>query len=529
MSRLRSTALILAVQSSVLCFAADFGSYNLITEDRLKAHLTFIAHDLLEGRDTPSRGLDIAAEYIAAQCKLWGAKPGGDNGTYFQNMALRAPVTVAEGTSFSISGAAFKYAEDFAARPVAGFASGGTVYAGTGWIVPSIGLDSFKGLDVKDKIVVVHRAFTPPGMTFSELRGPKGQGAIDVTRAAAARGAKSVVYLVSDSEMPGIVRQTTTARRAGPSQPASNSIPEFFVGENIAKALFTGESSTIEKLNTAMSNGAPVASFALNKSISASASVNENKLMTKNVIAIVEGRDKALSAEYVAVGAHYDHIGMRPNARPGEDAIYNGADDDGSGTVALLEMAHAFAQGKRPKRSVIFVWHTGEEKGLWGSDYFVNNPTVPLKNILCQLNIDMIGRSATPGVKYSAQDPMTDNNSVYVIGGRRISNELGDIAEQVNHQLFRMKYDGYYDRPNDPQNLYGRSDHYNYAKMGIPIMFWFDGIHEDYHRVGDEISKIDFNKLCKVTQTIHATAFTLGERKDRLKITAPVKPSGGGN
>jgi Zn-dependent M28 family amino/carboxypeptidase len=241
--------------------------------------------------------------------------------------------------------------------------------------------------------------------------------------------------------------------------------------------------------------------------------------VTKNVIAIAEGSDPVLKNEYVAFGAHYDHVGMRTT---GEDRIFNGADDDGSGTVALIEMAHAAMKDRNHKRSFLFVWHTGEEKGLWGSEYFVNNPTVPLNNIITQLNADMIGRSATPGRSY--REPMTDSNSIHILGHGRLSSDLERIVYDVNRNFLNLRYETHYDRPNDPQNLYQRSDHYNYAVKGIPICFWFDGIHEDYHQVSDEVDKIDFPKLEKVSRTIFATAWTLANAPNRPRVDRNGRP-----
>ncbi|HVL39088.1 MAG TPA: M28 family peptidase [Fimbriimonadaceae bacterium] len=309
--------------------AAKVGSAEAITVPRLRAHLEFIAHDLLEGRNTPSRGLDIAAEYIAAQLKLWGVKPGAEDGSYFQSFPIRGGQT------------------------------------------------------------------------------------------------------------------------------------------------------------------------------------------TRNVVGIVEGTDPQLKLEYIALGSHYDHVGMGGNA---EDKIFNGADDDGSGTVALLEIAHALATGKRPKRSVLFVWHAGEEQGLWGSRYFVNNPTVPLKSIVAQLNIDMIGRSKQPGDQNPRNALLSGPNGLFVIGPNHSSRDLGKIFEQANASLYHLKLDPMYDEPNHPERLFFRSDHYSYAQKGIPILFFFTGLHEDYHGVGDEVHKIDFTKMERISRTIYATVWMLGNRSDRPKL-----------
>jgi Zn-dependent M28 family amino/carboxypeptidase len=214
-------------------------------------------------------------------------------------------------------------------------------------------------------------------------------------------------------------------------------------------------------------------------------------------------------------------VGKRGDG-PG-DTIWNGADDDGSGTVAILEIAHAFATGLRPKRSTLFVWHAGEEKGLWGSDYFVEHPTVPLKNIVTQLNIDMIGRSRAPGDTKPANANLADGNSIYVIGSRRLSDELADTIVAVNKNMLKLNLDYKYDDPKDPEHFYERSDHYNYARKGIPIAFFFNGVHEDYHGAGDEVSKIDFVRMEKVTRTVYGIGWTVANTNARPKVNKPIQ------
>ena len=234
--------------------------------------------------------------------------------------------------------------------------------------------------------------------------------------------------------------------------------------------------------------------------------------MVRNVVAKWEGSDAQLKDEFVAVSAHYDHIGIKENAKPGEDAIYNGADDDGSGTVGVLSIAEALAKvPTHPKRSLLLIWHCGEEEGLWGSGYFVAHPVVPLKQMITLLNIDMIGRSKSTGEAKPGNTNLTSADEIYVIGSRRINPHLAEISEQVNAEYYHLKLNYKYDAPNDPENLYERSDHYNYAQKGVPIIFYFDGVHEDYHGVGDEVSKIDFAKMERVSRTIYATLWELAE------------------
>jgi Zn-dependent M28 family amino/carboxypeptidase len=228
---------------------------------------------------------------------------------------------------------------------------------------------------------------------------------------------------------------------------------------------------------------------------------------------VLEGSDARLKNEYVALGAHYDHVGTGTPVNG--DAIYNGADDDGSGTTAVLALAEAFAKGQRPKRSILFVWHAGEEKGLWGSEYFTANPTVPLAQIVTQLNIDMIGRSRAEGDTKPENKDLTGTREIYVIGSRMMSTALGDISERVNRDYLNLTYNYKYDDPADPNRFFFRSDHYNYAAQGVPIIFYFDGVHEDYHRPSDTADKIDYAKMERVARTIFLTATELANTPSR--------------
>jgi Zn-dependent M28 family amino/carboxypeptidase len=238
--------------------------------------------------------------------------------------------------------------------------------------------------------------------------------------------------------------------------------------------------------------------------------------LTQNVVGIVEGSDPQLKSTYVAFGAHYDHVGYaeaelgtdgrRPSppgrVTPGaaDDRIWNGADDDGSGTVALMALARAFAQGPRPKRSLLFVWHAGEERGLYGSRYFVDYPTVPLDKIVAQLNIDMIGRNR--------DDQKSEANTVYLVGSDRISSELHQLNREANQALQPpLKLDYELNDAADLEQIYYRSDHYSYAAKGIPIIFFMTGLHADYHANTDEVSKIEFPKMARIVQLVYETGW----------------------
>lgn len=228
---------------------------------------------------------------------------------------------------------------------------------------------------------------------------------------------------------------------------------------------------------------------------------------SENVIAFIEGSEKP--EEIVVISAHLDHVGMDADGN-----VYNGADDDGSGTVAILEIAQAFQkavkEGNGPKRSVLFLHVTGEEIGLYGSRYYVENPLFPLENTVCNLNIDMIGRI----------DPeKKDNpNYIYLIGSNKLSQELQDVSTEANNKYTKLELDYKYDDPNDPNRFYYRSDHYNFAKNNIPIIFYFNGVHEDYHKITDTPDKIEYELMAKRAQLIFHTAWEIANRDNRITL-----------
>jgi len=228
---------------------------------------------------------------------------------------------------------------------------------------------------------------------------------------------------------------------------------------------------------------------------------------TENVAAIIEGSE--FPDEYIIISSHLDHVGIQ------NGMIHNGADDDGSGSVSLLEIAEAFqeaaAAGQGPKRSILFLHVTGEEKGLLGSAYYANNPLYPLANTMVNLNVDMIGRLDP---KREDKDP----NYIYLIGADKISQELHDISEATNKRYTQIKLDYTFNDDKDPNRFYYRSDHYNFAKKNIPVIFYFNGTHEDYHAPGDTPDKINYEMLAKRSQLIFHTAWELANRNDRIKI-----------
>src|SRR5260221_9408712 len=517
---------------------------DTISAAQLKNYLSFIASDEMEGRDTPSRGLDTTAKFIAMNLERWGFKPAGDDGTFMQHIVLRRDILDGAHSSAEINGQKFNYGEDFLPNAVGGTLTGPLVYVGHGWVVKSKNIDAYKGVDVKDKVIVIFGEGLPQGLTRADIpAGKMGEDWSSPALYAQQHGAKGVLA-IADYGM--LLRWDQQRQRLGGPAPRPQvekfmtqtgpTVPLIWISPRMATALLQGErysagalmayGSGIAPTSVTVPNGPPVTitlplEFNASKNVTFTVAARSEKALTQNIVAVWEGGDPVLKSEYVAVGAHYDHIGI---CAPGTaDPICNGADDDGSGTTALLGMAEAISHAKqRPKRSVLFVWHCGEEKGLWGSQYFTDYPTIPLDRIVTQLNIDMIGRSKKEGDTNPSNAELSGPNEIYVIGSKMMSTELGELSERVNKSYLNLQYDLRYDDPADPNRFFFRSDHFNYARKGIPIIFFFDGVHEDYHRPGDEPQKIDYEKMEKVAGTIYMTQWEVASLPVRPKVDKPL-------
>ena len=441
-------------------------------------------------------------------------------------------------------GQSYSYGEDFLAIPQAGTVSGSLVYAGHGWLVKSKNIDAYRGINVKNKIVVVSNIGLPKGVTLNDLQngGKRGEDWAEPEAYAQKMGATGMIEMPNFQTLANWERVRRNQQAGGTlvvtklEDSNGSSLPSLTLSPKMATALFQGEKHNASEIFQSMSGSDPVAAFDFtpNKKINFTVAGGQETIWTQNVVGVIEGSDPLLKNEYVAVGAHYDHVGMGPpgsNSRSAprdgntKDIIYNGADDDGSGTVAVLAMAEAIARSaRRPKRSVIFVWHCGEEKNLWGSDYFTRYPTVPINNVVAQFNIDMIGRSKQEGDTSALNRSLTGTNEIYVIGSKLMSTELGEVSERVNKSYLNLNFNYLYDDPNDPNRFFFRSDHFNYAQKGIPIIFYFDGVHEDYHRPGDEVQKIDFEKMQRVARTILVTMWEVADLKTRPRVDKQLPP-----
>jgi len=501
--------------------APAHGNADYITANQLRDYLSFIASDEMEGRDTPSRGLDIAAKFIATQLSRWGLRPAGDSGSYFQQIALQRNKVETQQTHAEFNGQKFSFGDDFVANIRAANLAAPLVYVGHGWVIRSKNVDAYRDIEVKDKIAILVEGL-PKGLTRQDLTGTQGEDWENPVNSLRRRGVKAIIVVPNFSALADWQRRRQEATEFGlvsmTSAPVNPPVSVIRPSTQMFDVLFQGEKETAATVFRRAAAGDPLEPFELNatKLFSVTVTLRSEPATTQNVIAVLEGSDPVMKNEYVAISAHYDHLGRGTPVNG--DAIYNGADDDGSGTVAVLAIAEALARGPRPKRSILFIWHCGEEKLLWGSRYFAGHPTIPLNQIIVDLNIDMIGRTRKEGDTNAANNTLTKPGELYVIGSKKMSTELGQISEEVNQSYLRLGFNYRFDDPKDPGQLFFRSDHITYARKGIPVIFYYNGEHEDYHQPSDSVEKIDYQNMEKVARTICATAWELANRPQRPRV-----------
>jgi hypothetical protein len=517
-----------------------------ITPADLMTRLYIYADDSLMGRQVGTEYNLKATAYIEREVRKLGLVPAGEAGGYFQNIPLYLNYNDSAATALKIGGEALAYGKDFFPIPRAGrriaFDGVPVIYAGS-----NADSSSWPTADaVAGKVIVL----TVPAAA-SPARG--------VVYSAKSRFAKAAAILVASLErfpaevLPRIGHSTALRPDTVPSTAPSS----ILITSRVASLLF----GSLDALKPG----------AVGKPISGTVTLHEERAPGRNVIAILPGSDPALKGQYVAIGAHNDHIGFNDTpadhdsvkaymmvARPQGadspsgvpltaeqtarirtlidslhkahgvrlDSIYNGADDDGSGTVSVLEIAEALAKSPtRPKRSILFVWHTGEEAGLYGSEYFTDHPTVPRDSIVAQLNMDMVGRGAATDVTGSSKeggDLHGGPGYVQLVGSRRLSTELGNLIEDVNKtSKLGLAFDYAIDANGHPQNIYCRSDHYEYARYGIPVVFFTTGGHADYHQVTDEPQYIDYGRMAKVATLVHDSALRIANLDHRIVVDQP--------
>jgi hypothetical protein len=537
---------LLAAQSAPPLKYAPKATTAAITAGDLMSRLFIFADDSMKGRETGTRGHVVSTAYIARELRRLGLQPAGDNGTFFQDVPLvNRPFDPTKST-IAVEGVVLIPGVDFVPQQFRGlpraFDGAQVIYGGT--YGDTAGLPSVDQL--RGKVVVFaggRPGFTPPAFNTAF------SGAAALVRASGARlpaaQVRSATWPTANMLMRG-ARQTD----APLTILATDRAVEILLGTPLAQA----------------TTGVP------GKTVRGSLAFAETAAPARNVVAVLRGSDPKLRNTYVAIGAHSDHIGILPGdaldhdslhvynearfaivgmvprgvqptgaqrarvesirvdvdslhrSRPvRRDSVRNGADDDGSGSVALLEIAEAFAKSNtRPKRSILFVWHTGEEKGLLGSRWYSEHTTVPRDSIVAQLNMDMVGRG-------EARDlPVGGPNYLALVGSRRLSSQLGDAVEEVNRrQRQPFAFDYSLDAPGNPENIYCRSDHFHYARWGIPVVFFTTGLHGDYHQVTDEPQYISYDHMARVGQLVHDVAVRVANMDQRPVVDgARLDPTG---
>ncbi|MFZ4558685.1 MAG: M28 family peptidase [Saprospiraceae bacterium] len=464
-----------------------------ITAEDLKKHLYIVAGPEMEGRNTPSEGLRKAATYIETHFSSLGLTKVAESGyqmpySLYTDSLISAKLEVngktwVQGTDFSMPTSNYN----------ASVFAGEVVFAGYG--LSDSTRNDYKDLDVKGKLVLVLSGM-PAGGSNGGGRRPQF---VNKQAIAAQYGALAVLQVQENlSPMRGAMGNRPYLNLYKKSTPPNLCL----IKPDVAQAI---SGLSLNDLQAAANQGKTGQVFSARVAMTMEKAVLQ--VPTANVLGFLEGSD--LKDEVLVLTAHYDHVG-----KSGNDIFY-GADDDGSGTVSILELAQAFSEakkaGKGPRRSILFMTVSGEEKGLWGSAYYSDYPVFPLDKTVCNLNIDMIGRI---GSEY--QKDKDSANYVYVIGDDKLSSALRPISETANQTYTKLKLDYKYNDPNDPNRFYYRSDHYNFAEKGVPIIFYFNGTHADYHRPTDTPDKINYPLMAKRAQLVFYTAWEIANRNQGI-------------
>ncbi|HEY8366283.1 MAG TPA: M28 family peptidase [Bacteroidia bacterium] len=494
-----------------------------IQANDLKALVYDLAGDEFEGRETGKLGQKKAAEYLQEKFKSFGIPPVINGMSYLQTFPLyeEYPGSV----NIQINNKNYQFLKDFYcfnnfSDLAIDFNS--ITFAGYGINDKNSGYNDYKNLDVKGKVVIVLEDEPINKAGISRITGTyelsewsqrrniksaeaKNQGAIALIQVS--RNIENdLKYLKHYLEQP----KTTLAE----NKEEKRGFPTFYISKEIANELFINHDSktSYEAVKELFRKKKSIKGYELNKSAGKISVKRERVNITgENVLGYIEGTD--LKDELIILTAHYDHLGKH------DGKVYYGADDDGSGTAAIIEIAEAFMIAKRagfsPRRSILIMPVSGEEKGLLGSMYYTQNPIFPLENTVCNLNIDMIGRMD--------KDHKNDPNYVYIIGSDKLSSELHAANENNNSAYINIKLDYRYNVENEPNQFYYRSDHYNFAKNNIPCIFYFTGVHEDYHQPSDTPDKLHYEKMETITRLIFYTAWDIANRDKRLVVDSNKK------
>jgi hypothetical protein len=486
-----------------------------ITVKDLRARLEVIASDDFEGRETGQAGQKKAANYIRERFKEFGYQPIEDLGGYFQPFKLQ--LTYPDTVKLIVGNESAEFLKDMYYFPGFGdmtIKTENLLYLGYG--IDSEKYSDYKDASVEGRVVMISGGEPTNKKDISWVSGvgEKSDWTVDwgkKVESAEAKGVKALL-IVDDNFSSSVSQFGRYIKRPnlelGDEPLEKDGIPLIYISSKMANKILKGSGSKYnhEKLESKINKKGKPLSVSINVPVTIYVNKDREELTSENVLAYLEGTEKP--EELVVITAHYDHLGKKG------DEIFNGADDDGSGTTSLIELAEAFALAKKeghgPKRSMLFMTVSGEEKGLLGSEYYADNPVFPLENTVVDLNIDMIGRID--------ENHVPDSNYVYIIGSDKLSTELHALSEETNKTYAGIEFDYTYNDENDPNRFYYRSDHYNFAKNNIPVIFYFTGVHEDYHQPTDTVDKIMFQKMEKIARLIFHTAWEIANRDERLKV-----------
>ncbi len=470
----------------------------------------------MEGRETGKPGVDSAAAYIADHFRAIGLPGVGDKGSYYQQMFYTAESW--SEIAFTASGKEYYHGRDYYALPannrsLDGIRGNQILFLGYGIDDPAY--SDYKGRRVKNKILLIMSGEPLDSNGKSRISGSDKMSDWSTEwrkkiALAAEKGASAVMILDNRFDVQlSRARRQFTANRFEPAELLDAWVNHWYISPQVARditgAHWQAIETAMERLRT---SGEIPPAIRIKSQIRARMKKNVFSMYSNNVLGYIEGTDPALKNEVVILSAHYDHLGKR------DTSIYYGADDNGSGTSGVLEIATAFAKAKEegsgPRRSVLCLLLTGEEKGLWGSKYYTSHPIFPLENTVADVNIDMIGRVD--------DKHLNDPAYIYVIGSDRMSTALHAINEQVNTAYTHLTLDYTYNAKDDPNRYYYRSDHYSFAEKGVPAIFYFNGTHADYHKPSDTIEKIRLDVMAQRARLAFHTAWELANRDERIQV-----------
>lgn len=497
--------------------AAPFAA--TITATDLKSYLEVLASDEFEGRETGTEGQRKAADFIAAHFEQLGLPAIGDESTYFQKIAFTSEKWDNGQIKLNINKEKARHLSDFYAFPstnvsLESFATNEVVFLGYG--IDDVKYSDYKGVDVKGKTILIYAGEPTKKNGKSHLTGSKELSNWSVNwykklEAAHKRGVAMV--LIIDPDIKENVSKNRNSLLSYEMKMGEGGMPEgryannIFISSTLARQIVGKNLKSFAKMRDGIRKKGRPAHMTLPATVNIVQKKKKKQLIGSNVLGFVEGTDPEKKEEIVVVTAHYDHLGKRGGS------IYNGADDNGTGTSAVMDIAQAFVaaknKGQGPKRSILFMLVSGEEKGLLGSEYYSENPIFALENTVANVNVDMIGR---------IDKKHTEPNYIYVIGSNRLSTDLHEINEAANKAYTNIDLDYTYNAKDDPNRFYYRSDHYNFAKKGIPAIFFFSGVHDDYHRTTDTVDKIMFDKMETISKLVFYTTWELANRADRIQV-----------